>query len=93
MAQTEIQQGLENLQGFFVHRLLVYSVSSTPFIIHILAVYRAGVTAITGITSMRARSQALPSEETVCVCVLVQKLLSVTQCVHRYVCMFVYEPV
>ena len=69
--QTEVQQGLENLQGFFVHRLLVYSVSSAPFIIHISAVYRAGVTAITGITSMLDRSQALPSEETVCVCVCV----------------------
>lgn len=65
--QTEVQQGLENLQGFFVHRLLVYSVSSAPFIIHISAVYRAGVTTITGITSMWDRSQALPSEDTVCV--------------------------
>lgn len=52
--------------SFFVHGLLVYSVSSAPFIIHISAVYRAGVTAITGITSMLDRSQARPSEETVC---------------------------
>jgi len=63
---------LANLQGILVRGLLLYSVSSAPFIIHISAVYRAGVTAVTGITSMLERSQALPSEETVCV--LVQQL-------------------
>lgn len=55
---------------FLVRGLLVYSVSSAPFIIHISAVYRAGVTAIAGITSMLDRSQALPSEE-ICMCVCV----------------------
>lgn len=85
---------LENLQGFFVHRLLVYSVSSAPFIIHISAVYRAGVTSITGITSMLYRSQALPSEETVWVCVgstaAVCDSVCTLICVH--VCIWVSLP-
>lgn len=83
MVQAEVQQGLENLQGFFVYGLLIYSVSSAPFIIHISAVYRAGVTAITGITSMLDRSQALPSEETVCECECVCQQLFV----REHVCM------
>lgn len=75
---------------FLVRGLLVYSVSSAPFIIHISAVYRAGVTAIAGITSMLDRSQALPSEETyVCVCVFwfVQQLCASDSLkrVHVYV--------
>lgn len=71
---------------FFFHRLLVYSVSSAPFIIHISAVYRAGVTAITGITSMLDRSQTLPSEETVCVCWFNSYVWVIHWiCVHVYV--------
>lgn len=81
-AQSEVRQGLENLQGIFfpVHRLLVYSFSSASFIIHISAVYRAEVTAVAGITSMLDRSQASP-----------QRRIDV--CVFWGVCciMFMYE--